>query len=57
MMCRKQPVVLAAASAPFNVHKLALRVGASVGIAFWQAGDRDGRELIARADAMLYRAK
>ncbi|HEY2928979.1 GGDEF domain-containing protein, partial [Piscinibacter sp.] len=49
--------VLAAAQAPFNVGKLSLRVGASVGIAFWQRGDGDGHLLVERADAMLYRAK
>ena len=49
--------VLAAAQAPFNVGKLSLRVSASVGVAYWQRGDRDGRLLVERADAMLYRAK
>ncbi|GAP33771.1 sensor domain-containing diguanylate cyclase [Piscinibacter sakaiensis] len=48
--------VIAAARAPFNVDGLRLRIGTSVGLAHG-APDGDWRGLVARADAMLYRAK
>lgn len=49
--------LIAAASAPFEVDGLQLRIGASAGVAF--AGDAgfDLRQLIAEADARLYEAK
>jgi hypothetical protein len=49
MMCRKQHVVLAAASAPFNAHRLVLRMGRQRGES--PSGRRAttmGRELVAR---------
>jgi diguanylate cyclase (GGDEF)-like protein/PAS domain S-box-containing protein len=52
--------VVAAASRPFRVGQLDLAIGASVGVAFRvNEGDNgDGWQgLIARADAMVYRAK
>jgi diguanylate cyclase (GGDEF)-like protein/PAS domain S-box-containing protein len=42
---------------PFEVGKLRLRVGTSVGVAHGLVDGDDGTELLARADMMLYRAK
>lgn len=49
--------VLAAARAPFVLDGCTLGVTASVGIAFGLQPQAGWRELVARADAMLYRAK
>ena len=49
--------VLAAAQAPFVLDGCTLNVTASVGIAFGLQPQAGWRELVARADAMLYRAK
>ena len=49
--------ILGAAHAPFQVAKLELRIGASIGIALWRGQDSDRHTLMQRADAMLYRAK
>lgn len=49
--------VIAAAKAPFEVGELALHVGASVGVAIGAESENDWQGLVARADAMLYRAK
>lgn len=49
--------VVAAAHTPFEVGSLTLHVGASVGIAFGTDGTSGWRDLVARADAMLYKAK
>lgn len=49
--------LVAAAHLPFEVGALRLHVGASVGVAFGIDPEGGWRELVARADAMLYRAK
>lgn len=49
--------IIAAAHAPFEVGSLHLAIGASVGVAFGVDPALGWRDLIARADAMLYRAK
>lgn len=49
--------VIAAAQTPFELGGLLLTIGASVGIAYGADPDTGWRELLARADAMLYRAK
>ena len=49
--------VIDAASAPFEVDALALRVGASVGVAIGIGSDGNWHDLVTRADSMLYRAK
>ncbi len=49
--------VLAAASEPFDVEGQTLRVSASVGVAVMAQADASLRELLARADRMLYQAK
>ena len=49
--------VIAAASAPFNLHGLQVRIGASVGVAVGADAARGADELLARADAQLYLAK
>jgi diguanylate cyclase (GGDEF)-like protein/PAS domain S-box-containing protein len=49
--------VIAAAAAPFEVDTLQLRIGASVGVAIGVDAQNDWRELVARADTLLYRAK
>ncbi len=49
--------VIAAARTPFALGGLELHVGASVGVAFGAVPALGGRELLERADAMLYRAK
>ena len=49
--------VVAAARAPFTVATLTLQVGACVGVAFGTETTTDWQELVAHADAMLYRAK
>ena len=49
--------VVAAAQAPFEVGALTLHVGASVGIAVGTDPAVGWRDLVARADVMLYRAK
>lgn len=49
--------VLAAASAPFQVGALAIRIGASVGVAFDVAPDTGWQGLVERADAKLLAAK
>ena len=50
--------VVAAAGQPFdlNIGPL-LRIGASVGVAFWRPGQAGWADVVAHADAMLYRAK
>ena len=49
--------VLAAAHAPFEFEGRPLTLGASVGVAFGVSPGDSWRGLVARADAMLYRAK
>jgi diguanylate cyclase (GGDEF)-like protein/PAS domain S-box-containing protein len=49
--------VLAAASRPFNLDSDSVNVSASIGVAMMQPGDAGLPDLMARADAMLYRAK
>jgi diguanylate cyclase (GGDEF)-like protein/PAS domain S-box-containing protein len=49
--------VLSAAHAPFEVGTLSLNIGASVGVAYGADPATGWRELVARADAMLYKAK
>ena len=49
--------VIAAAQAPFEVGPLVVSIGASVGVAFGADSAVGWRDLVARADAMLYRAK
>ena len=51
--------LVAAMRRPFELHveKVTLVVGTSIGVALCQAGASPGAQLIARADAMLYRAK
>lgn len=49
--------VLAAASLPFGVGELKLKVGASVGVAFSSAVGRAWRELLTQADMKLLAAK
>jgi diguanylate cyclase (GGDEF)-like protein/PAS domain S-box-containing protein len=49
--------VIDAAAAPFEVDALELRVGASVGMAIGVLSDGNWRDLVARADSMLYQAK
>jgi len=50
--------VVAAAEQPFDVGiGPLLRIGASVGVAFWRPGHEAWPDVVAHADAMLYRAK
>jgi diguanylate cyclase (GGDEF)-like protein/PAS domain S-box-containing protein len=49
--------VLAAASRPFDIDGIHIRVSASVGVAVAAQTDKGWRELMARADTLLYRAK
>ncbi|RQP25926.1 sensor domain-containing diguanylate cyclase [Piscinibacter terrae] len=49
--------VLAAANQPFDLEGGTVRVSASVGVAFSARSDANWRELLARADALLYQAK
>lgn len=50
--------VVAAAAQPFELDgDRPLHVGASVGVAFWRPGQERWAEALAKADAMLYRAK
>lgn len=49
--------VVAAAQTPFDVANRTVQVGASVGIAFGAEATTGWRDLVARADAMLYQAK
>ena len=49
--------VVAAVGAPFDVDGERLEIGASVGVAFGVEPGGDWRDLVARADAALYRAK
>ena len=49
--------VVAAVGAPFDVDGERLEIGASVGVAFGVEPGGDWRDLVARADASLYRAK
>jgi diguanylate cyclase (GGDEF)-like protein/PAS domain S-box-containing protein len=49
--------VIAAACSPFDVGALRLQIGASVGVAFGIEPAGGWRDLVARADAALYRAK
>ncbi len=49
--------IVAAAHAPFQVGALSLHIGASVGIALGADAQRGWRDLLARADALLYEAK
>jgi diguanylate cyclase (GGDEF)-like protein/PAS domain S-box-containing protein len=50
--------VVAAAALPFELGRLQLQIGASVGLAFGvKPLDNDGSDLLRRADTQLYRAK
>jgi diguanylate cyclase (GGDEF)-like protein len=50
--------VVAAAEQPFDLNiGPVLRIGASVGVAFWRPGQAAWADVVAQADAMLYRAK
>ena len=49
--------IIAAASAPFELGSLRIGVGASVGVAYGADPAAGWRDLLTRADAMLYRAK
>jgi diguanylate cyclase (GGDEF)-like protein/PAS domain S-box-containing protein len=49
--------VIAAAHAPFDLGTLQVRIGASVGVAYGADPAIGWPDLLARADAMLYRAK
>jgi diguanylate cyclase (GGDEF)-like protein/PAS domain S-box-containing protein len=50
--------VVAVADSSFELPDLPpLRIGASVGVAFWRPGQAGWAEALDRADAMLYRAK
>jgi diguanylate cyclase (GGDEF)-like protein/PAS domain S-box-containing protein len=49
--------IVAAARAPFQHGALELSIGASVGVAFGADPKLGWRELLARADALVYRAK
>ena len=49
--------MVASAAEPFALDALRLRIGASVGVAFAVNPELGWRDLIARADAALYRAK
>ena len=49
--------IIAAACQPFEVDGELLQIGASVGVAFGVKPGEGWRELVARADAQLYRAK
>ncbi len=49
--------VIEAAAAPFDCDGITLHIGASAGVAFGVEFGSDWRDLVARADAMLYRAK
>ena len=49
--------VIAAARAPFDIDSLQLLIGASVGVAFGADPATGWRDLVARADALLYQAK
>ena len=49
--------VIKAAHAPFNLGSLQVGIGASVGVAYGVEPNAGWRDLVARADAMLYRAK
>lgn len=48
--------VVDAASRPFELESCSIEIGASVGIAI-AAPDEDGKQLLARADALVYAAK
>ncbi|MEP6502287.1 MAG: PAS domain-containing protein [Betaproteobacteria bacterium] len=49
--------VVAAMAMPFDIDARVLEIGASVGVAYGVRPPGDWRELVQRADAMLYRAK
>ncbi|WP_179106975.1 diguanylate cyclase domain-containing protein [Variovorax sp. KK3] len=49
--------VVASAEPPFEVGGLQLEIGASVGVALGSDSDGGWRALVARADALLYKAK
>jgi diguanylate cyclase (GGDEF)-like protein len=49
--------VVAAAGEPFELAGQPLLVGASVGVAFWRPGEEGWKDVLERADLMLYRAK
>ncbi len=49
--------VLDATRQPFDLDGLVLQIGASIGVARGSGADDKGRDLLARADAHLYRAK
>jgi diguanylate cyclase (GGDEF)-like protein len=49
--------IVEAAHAPFKVGELQLRIGASIGLACDASGEGGLQAFIARADAMLYKAK
>jgi diguanylate cyclase (GGDEF)-like protein len=49
--------VVAAAGEPFELAGQPLQVGASVGVAFWRPGQEGWKDVLERADLMLYRAK
>lgn len=49
--------LIEAARGPFHFGDSRIETGASIGLAFGQAGEDSGSELLARADAQLYRAK
>lgn len=49
--------IVRAGGMPFDVGELRLTVGASIGVAVGVRPESGWRELVARADAMLYRAK
>ena len=55
--CTVADKVLAAASAPFDIAGQRLQVTASIGVAVMEAADAGLDALLARADAMMYRAK
>ncbi len=49
--------VVAAARLPFEIGPLEVVIGASVGVAFAEAGDADSQRLVVQADEQLLRAK
>ena len=49
--------IIQAAHAPFELGSLRVGIGASVGVAYGVEPNSGWRDLVARADAMLYRAK
>ncbi len=49
--------IIGAASAPFELGSQRVNIGASVGVAYGGDPELGWRDLVARADAMLYRAK